>query len=444
MTSAATLPGNRDVWRIALPMILSNVTVPLLGMVDTGVTGHLESEIYLGAVAIGATIFSVLYTGVNFLRMGTTGIAAQCFGAEDYTALRTSLGQAIVVALTIAGLLIILHRPIGAFAVNLVGADPVINSIARDYFNIRVWSAPGTLANYALIGWFLGTQNARVPFMIFLTINVTNIILDLVFVLGLGMRVEGVALASVIAEYSGAFVGALFVIGTLRRHPGRWLTGKLTRLGEYKAFFAVNSNLFVRTLALIFTLTFVTAQGARMGGTILAANALLMNLQNLTAFALDGIAHAAEALVGKAIGAGRRDALEASVRLTLRWSLWFAVGLSLSYVVLGPVMIRVLTDLADVRDASFRYLPWLVASQLVSVWSFLYDGVFVGATRAREMRNIMLASAVVFLVTWWLTTAYGNDGLWFSFLVFLAARGLGMHIYYRRAVLPAAAALPPH
>jgi MATE family multidrug resistance protein len=437
-SSPAALPGNRDIWRIALPMILSNITVPLLGMVDTGVTGHLDSEIYLGAVAIGATIFSVLYTGMNFLRMGTTGIAAQSFGAEDYTALRTSLGQAIIVALSIAAVLIVVRRPIGEFAVNLVGADPVINSIARDYFNIRIWSAPGTLTSYALIGWFLGTQNARVPFMIFLTINVTNIVLDLVFVLGLGMQVEGVALASVIAEYAGAAVGAAFVVGTLRRHPGDWLAGKLTGIGEYAAFFSVNSNLFIRTLALMFTLTFVTAQGARMGGTILAANALLMNLQNLTAFALDGIAHAAEALVGKAIGAGRRDALQASVRLTLRWSLWFAVGLSLSYVVLGPVMVHVLTDLAEVRAAAFRYLPWLIASPLVSVWSFLYDGVFVGATRAREMRDIMLASAVVFLITWWLTVSYGNDGLWFSFLVFLAARGLGMHVFYRRVVLPAA------
>lgn len=417
-------------------MILSNVTVPLLGMVDTGVTGHLDSEIYLAAVAIGATVFSVLYTGVNFLRMGTTGIAAQSYGAEDYTALRTSLGQAIAVALAIAGALLLLHRPLGAFAVNLIGADPVINGIAREYFNIRIWSAPGTLVNYALIGWFLGTQNARVPFLIFLTINVTNIVLDLVFVLGLGMKVDGVALASVIAEYSGATVGGAFVLGTLRRHPGRWLVSHLTNLREYAAFFAVNANLFVRTLALMFTMSFVTAQGARMGGTILAANALLMNLQNLTSFALDGIAHSAEALVGRAIGAKQRDALEQAVRLTLRWSLGFAAALALIYVVLGPVLIRVLTDLPDVRETAMRYLPWLIVSPLISVWSFLYDGVYVGATRAREMRNIMLLSAVVFLVTWYATKSFGNDGLWFAFLTFLAARGVGMHLYYRRSVLP--------
>ena len=436
---AQNLPGNRDVWRIALPMILSNVTVPLLGMVDTGVTGHLDSEIYLAAVAIGATIFSVLYTGVNFLRMGTTGLAAQAYGASDYTGLRTTLGQAVIVALSIAGLLILVHRPLGTLAVGIIGDDPAINALARDYFNVRVWSAPGTLVNYALIGWFLGAQNARVPFLIFLTINLTNIVLDLVFVVGLGMQVKGVALASVIAEYAGAAVGSAFVVGMLRAHPGEWLAGKLSRLGEYAAFFSVNANLFVRTMALMFTLTFLTAQGARMGGTILAANALLMNLQNLTAFALDGIAHAAEALVGKAIGARRRDALEASVRLTLRWSLGFAVALALLYVVLGPVLVRVLTDLEDIRTTAMRYLPWLIASPLISVWSFLYDGVYVGATRAKEMRNIMIASALVFLAAWYVSTPLGNDGLWLSFLVFLAARGIGMHVYYRRAVLPAVA-----
>ena len=435
MTGRGTLPGNRDVWRIALPMILSNVTVPLLGMVDTGVTGHLESEVYLAAVAIGATVFSVLYTGMNFLRMGTTGIAAQSYGAADYSALRTSLGQAVAVALAIASALLVVRRPLGAFAVDLIGADPAINALAREYFDIRIWSAPGTLVNYALIGWFLGTQNARVPFLMFLTINVTNIVLDLVFVLGLGMKVDGVALASVIAEYSGAAVGAAFVLGTLRRHPGTWTVAHLTNLAAYARFFAVNANLFVRTMALIFTMSFVTAQGARMGGTILAANALLMNLQHLTSFALDGIAHAAEALVGKAIGARRRDALEQAVRLTLRWSLGFATSLALIYVALGPVLIRVLTDLPDVRDTAMRYLPWLIASPVISVWSFLYDGVYVGATRAREMRNIMLVSAVAFLAIWWVTRPFGNDGLWFAFLAFLAARGIGMHVFYKRSVL---------
>jgi MATE family multidrug resistance protein len=432
-----SLPGDRDVWRIAAPMILSNVSVPLLGMVDTGVVGHLDSPIYLGAVAIGSMIFSFLYMGMNFLRMGTTGIAAQCYGARDNDGLRVSLGQAVIVALALAILMIIMQWPIGQLAMNLIGASPGIEANAIDYFSIRIWSAPGTLANMALIGWFIGLQNARVPLVIFLTINLTNIALDLLFVLVLDMKVDGVALASVIAEYSGLSIGLVFAAGELKRRAGHWPISKLVEWREYAAFFAVNGNLFIRTMALMFTIAFVTAQGARMGEVILAANAVLMNLQNLTAFGLDGFAHAAEALVGKAIGEKRRDAFIAAVQISLKWSLIFAVGFAMCYWAGGPLLISVLTDLPEIREAALRYLPWLIISPVVSVWSYLYDGVYVGATRARAMRNIMVLSAfLVFLPAWYLLQGYGNDGLWLAFLLFLASRGIGMHIGYHRKVLP--------
>jgi len=248
------LPTNRDMWRIAAPMILSNISVPLLGMVDTGVVGHLESPTYLGAVAIGGTIFTFLYFGVNFLRMGTTGIAAQSYGAEDWDGLRVSLGQALIVSLAIALAILILQVPIGTIAIALLGGDAETQQHAATYFFVRVWSAPGTLANFALIGWFLGTQNARIPLLIFLTINITNIVLDLVFVVGLGMKVEGVALASVIAEYTGLAVGAAFAVSELHKHSGHWPIERLTNLSAYKAFFSVNANLFLRSMALMFTL----------------------------------------------------------------------------------------------------------------------------------------------------------------------------------------------
>ena len=424
-------------WRIAAPMILSNVSVPLLGMVDTGVTGHLDSPVYLGAVAIGAMIFSILYTGVNFLRMGTTGIAAQSFGADDNDGLRVALGQAIIVALLIAFTLIALQVPLGRLAMQLLGPDAEIQVHALEYFSIRIWSAPGTLANFALIGWFIGLQNARVPLLIFLTINITNIVLDLLFVLVFGMKVDGVALASVFAEYSGLLVGGGFAISALRRRSGHWPIPKLINISAYGAFFAVNANLFIRTMVLVSTLGFVTAQGARLGGLVLAANAVLMNFQNLTSFGLDGVAHAAEALVGKAIGQKRRDVLEEAVRLTLRWSLIFAVGFTAVYFVVGEMIIALLTDLSEVRDTAVRYLPWMIASPLVSVWCFLYDGVYVGATRAKEMRNIMIFSTLfVFLPAWYFLRPFGNDGLWLAFLLFMASRGIGMHIGYRRSVLP--------
>lgn len=421
-------------------MILSNISVPLLGMVDTGVTGHLESPVYLGAVAVGSIVFSFLYNGVNFLRMGTTGIAAQYYGADDFDGMRVSLGQAVVVALSVAALLLALQFPIGHLAMSLMTADPDISVHAFEYFSIRIWSAPGTLANMVLIGWFLGLQNARVPLLIFLTVNLTNIVLDLVFVVALGMKVDGVALASVIAEYAGLAVGLAFVARELQRHPGQWLAGKFTRLREYTAFFSVNANLFIRTMALMFAIAFVTAQGARMGEVILAANAIMMNLQNLTAFGLDGIAHAAEALVGRAVGRKDREALATAVRLCLKWSLWFAAGFSLLYAIGGPYLINLLTDLPAVRQAAMSYLPWMIASPLISVWSFLYDGVYVGATRARAMRNIMLVSTfVVFLPAWYLLQGFDNHGLWLAFMLFLASRGIGMHLGYQRNVLSAAA-----
>jgi len=431
------LPLDRDVWHIATPMILSNISVPLLGMVDTGVTGHLESSTYLGAVAIGATIFGFLYTGMNFLRMGTTGIAAQRYGANDNDGLRVSLGQAVIVALLIAFALIVAQRPIGRFAMSLLGPEAAVETHALQYFSIRIWSAPATLANFALIGWFIGLQNARVPLLIFLTINITNIVLDLWFVLSLGMKVDGVALASVIAEYTGLMVGLIFAIRALRQRAGHWPFTRLFNVHAYAAFFSVNAHLFIRTMSLMFTFGFVTAQGARLGGLFLAANAVLMNLQILTAFGLDGIAHAAEALVGKAVGEKRRDALEQAVRLTLKWSLLFAIGFFAVYVVAGPFMIRLLTDLPDVRETAMRFLPWLIVSPLVSVWSFLYDGVYIGATRAKAMRDIMLFSTIaVFLPAWYLLQSYGNHGLWLAFTLFMASRGIGMHLGYRKFVLP--------
>lgn len=417
-------------------MILSNVSVPLLGMVDTAVTGHLEDAAYLGAVAVGATIFGFLYTGVNFLRMGTTGIAAQRYGAGDDTGLRTSLGQAVIVALLIASALLVLQRPLGELALALVGAGPAVTEHARTYFEIRIWSAPATLSGYALIGWFIGLQNARVPLVIVLVTNATNIVLDLVLVLGVGMKVDGVAAATVAAEYTGLATGLAFAGRELAGRGGRWNRGELLSPRAYSGFLAVNGHLLVRTLSLMFTFAFVTAQGARQGSLILAANAILMNLQYLLSFALDGFAHAAEALVGRAVGARDPRALRRAVELSLAWSLYVAGGFAALYFVGGPLLVGILTDLPDVYATTLRYLPWIVASPLVSVWAFLYDGVFVGATRAREMRDIMLGSTVlVFLPAWYLTQPLGNDGLWLSFLLFMGARGIGMHWHYRRHVL---------
>jgi MATE family multidrug resistance protein len=432
------IPTNKDVWRIAAPMILSNISVPLLGMVDTGVTGHLDDPAYLGAVAIGSTIFSFLFMGVNFLRMGTTGITAQHFGADDHEGLRVALGQAVIVALAIAFVFLILQQPIRQLSMGLLGPDVAIRAYAEQYFSIRIWSAPAILTNLVLIGWFIGLQNVRAPLVIVLTTNITNVCLDLLFVVVMGMTVDGVATASVIAEYTGVLVGITMVLRELRSHRGGWPLHKLTVIREYAAFFSINANLFLRTMALVFTFSFVTAQSARLGGLVLAANAVLLNMQTLLAFALDGFAHAAEALVGKAMGQKNRAALDSAVAISLRWSLYVAVGFCAFFALFGNSLINLLTDIQDIREITIRYLPWLILSPLVSVWSFLYDGVFVGATRAREMRNIMLLSTlVVFLPSWYLLQPLGNHGLWLAFTLFMASRGIGMHFAYKRLVVDA-------
>jgi MATE family multidrug resistance protein len=417
-------------------MILSNISVPLLGMVDTGVTGHLNDSVYLAAVAIGSTIFGFLYSGVNFLRMGTTGITAQRYGADDNDGLKIALGQAVVVALIVAAGLILLQNPLGDIALRLLGPNSEVAVYAREYFTIRIWSAPATLVNYALIGWFIGLQNARIPLYIVLAINLTNIALDLIFVVILGMDVDGVAAASVIAEFTGAAVGLGFVISEFRKRDGHLRWSKLNSFSEYTHFFSVNANLFIRTMALMFTFAFVTAAGARMGSLILAANAVLMNLLHLISFALDGFAHAAEALVGKAVGAQNRQALQKSVALTLRWSLYVAIFSCGIFYFGGESIIRLLTDLPDVVETSLLYLPWIVALPIVAVWAYLYDGVFVGATRSKDMRDIMVFSALlVFLPAWYLLRPFENHGLWLALTLFLASRSVGMHIYYRRRVL---------
>ncbi len=427
--------GNSAVWRIAAPMILSSATTPLLGMVDTAVVGHLDAPYYLGGVATGATIFSVLFMGLNFLRMGTTGLTAQAYGAGRGDDVRQDLGQALVTALGLATLLILLRPAIIRSALLLLEPSPEVAAATRDYFAVRVFSAPASLANFVIVGWLLGMQNARGPLALTLTTNVTNIGLDLLFVLRLGMQVKGVALATLIAEVAGLLVGLLFVRRELARHPGHWHGVALWDLARYRRLFAINGNLLMRTLSLMFVFAFITAQGARAGDVVLAANAILMNMQYFLSYALDGIANAAEALVGRAIGGRDIAGMLRAVRRTLRWSIGFAAVFSLAYAVAGTRLIDLLTSIPEIRSVARDYLPWLVISPLISVWPFLYDGVYVGATRSREMRVVMMGAALLFfLPAWYVARPLGNHALWLAFMLFMAARGIGMHVWFRRIV----------
>ena len=424
--------SDRAIWAIALPMMLSAISTPLVGLVDTAVMGHLDSPVFLAAVAANATIFSIILMGLNFLRMGTTGVTAQAFGSNDHERITESLVQPLAIGLFLAFVLLIMQWPLREAALWVLSPAEETKELARLYFDIRIWSAPAVLANFVIIGWLLGMQNARGPLAIMLTINLTNAALDIWFVTVLGMTVEGVALATVIAEVAGLLVGAAFVRAELGGHKPVWQLTHYLDVKRYLPLFKINANLFLRSMALMFTLAFITAQGARLGDVILASNALLMNFVYFMAYALDGIAHAAEALAGKAIGARDKAGLEIAVTRTLIWTAVFAALFSLLYYLTGTTIISLLSDLPEIRTTAAIYLPWLIAAPLISAWCFLYDGVYVGITRAREMRIVMVGAALfVFLPTWFVFRDWGNHALWLALMMFMAARGLGMHLWYR-------------
>jgi multidrug resistance protein, MATE family len=427
--------SHRAILNIATPMMLSGISVPLLGFVDTAVMGHLGEAYWLGAVAAGSTIFTVLFMGMNFIRMGATGLAAQAYGANDNNLARTLLAQSAGMALAIALLLIAVQAPLLWMALQLLSAGANLSAATDEYFSIRIWAAPATLLNYAFIGWFLGMQNARAPLLITLLVNVLNIALDLLFVPIGGAQIEGVAWATVIAEYTGLGLALILMSQELRRYPGQIAGQLLWSPAAYKQLLSINTNLFIRTMALMFTLAFVTVQGARYGEIILAANAVLLNFQMFLSYALDGIAHAAEALSGKALGSSNRAALRLVIKRTRDWSLALAILFTAIYAMGGEAIINLITNVPEVRLTAKAFLFWMIISPLISMWSFLYDGIFVGLTRSGEMLNVMLLSAAgVFLPVWYLSTSWGNDGLWLAFISFMAARGIGMGLYAKRIV----------
>ncbi|WP_458524533.1 MATE family efflux transporter [Onishia taeanensis] len=418
------------VWPLAWPIILSNITVPLLGLVDTAVVGHLPDSRYLAAVTLGATLFGFLYWGFGFLRMGTTGLTSQAVGREDDTEVRTLLGQSLMMAAVIGAGLILLSTPLVELGLRLLDGSDQATELAREYAGIRILSAPAVLANYAILGWFLGQQNSRVTLILMVLTNSVNIVLDLWFVVGLGMTSDGVAWATVIADYTALAAGLWLVRRQLRLLGGELERARLIALHAYQALFAVNAQLFLRTLGLLFAMAFFTAQGASQGDTVLAANAVLLQFIMLTSYGLDGFAHAAEALTGRAVGRSRWDEFGAAVRSAGRLSLAIAAVAMLAFALGGNGLIALLTDLPEVRATAATYLPWMVLMPLLAVWSYLLDGVFIGATATREMRNSIFAGLAVYLPLWWLAQPLGNHGLWLAFSAFMLVRSSTLAAYY--------------
>lgn len=427
--------SHKTVWRIAGPMILSNLTVPLLGVVDTAVVGHLDDPFHMGAVSIGAAIFGIVFWGFGFLRMGTTGITAQVFGENDNDELRATLVRALIIAFALSLLLLLMQVPIGLLAFKLIQGSESVEHHGRIYFDIRIWSAPATLMDYVLLGWFLGMQNARPPLIILSFVNVINMLLDFLFVAGWGYGANGVAWASLIAEYAGLILAIWLVKRQLSLNPGKLHRDRIFEKIKIRKMLAINADIFIRNLLLMFSLAFFTAQGARFGDVVLAANAILFNMYTFMAYGLDGFAHAAEALIGKSVGRKNRAEFVRTLKVCAVWVMATSIVVSCSYYFAGYRIIGLMSNIDSVRQTAAVYLPWMVFMPLLSAWAFLLDGVYIGATRAREMRNTMLLSSlVVFLPTWYLLLPLGNHGLWLAFTLFIAGRVISMTVMFRRAM----------
>lgn len=417
-------PTHRRVWALAAPMMLSNISVPLVALVDSTVIGHLPHAHQLGAVAIGASLFSLLAWAFGFLRMGATGFAAQAAGRGDGDSLRQVLVQGLLLAVGFAALLGVLAIPFSQLALAWMHPSPALVSSTLAFFHVRLLALPATLGSFALVGWFLGTQNARAPLTMLLATNGLNVVLNLSFVIGLGWGVAGSAWASVIAEWFGLGLGLALTRPALNAYGGRVPWQRLKQWPSWSPLLRVNRDIFIRSLALQAVFFLITLQGARLGDATVAANALLLNGLMLTAHALDGLAHAVEALCGHAIGAGDRSALRRSLVVAAGWSLLASLGFVGLFGAFGHWFIELQTNIPEVRATAGRALPYLAVLPLIAVWSYLLDGLFIGATRAREMRNGMLVSLLLALPLAWAMRGWGNHGVWLSFLGFMAARAM--------------------
>ena len=422
---------HRRVWRLSGPIILANLSTPLLGAVDTAVVGHLPDPSFIGGVAVGSVIFSFLFWGFGFLRMGTTGFTAQAHGAGDAAELRACLLRPLALAVAFGCLVIALQSPLRQVALWAMEASAEVEGHTAVYFDIRVWSAPAVLVNYVVLGWLLGVQRPRAALALQILMNGINIGLDLIFVIGLGWDVAGVAWATLIAETTAALAGLALILKSLGRLPDAADWARLKDRGRLTALLRVNFDIFLRTLCLVLAFGIFTAEGAGFGDVVLAGNAILLQFQSFISHGLDGFAHAAEILAGGAQGAGNRRTFRRAVVVCSLWGLGGALLAGLALLAGGPLLIAAFTSLPEVRLSAETYLWWMIVSPLISVWSFLLDGVFIGATRTAAMRNAMVLSLAVFLAAnWLLLPAFGNHGLWLSLTLFMAARGLTMALYY--------------
>ena len=427
---------NRQILHIAVPSIISNITVPLLGLVDTAIVGHLGAASYIGAIAVGGMLFSMIYWIFGFLRMGTGGLTAQAYGRKDMPEAARTLLRSASVSLLIALVLIIMQVPIRMLAFLLIDASAEVRAYATTYFHICIWGAPAALGMYSFTGWFIGMQNSRYPMVIAISQNVINIAASLVFVFCCGMKVEGVALGTLIAQWSGLLMAVamwLHKYSNLRAHF--LLRSSLDRSSMLR-FFRVNRDIFLRTLCLVAVTVFFTSTGASYGDVVLAVNTLMMQLFTLFSYIMDGFAYAGEALVGKYVGARDKPSLRDTIRKLYVWGVGMAVAFTLIYILGGKDFLGLLTDDANVIQASGTYFYWAAAIPCASFLAFLLDGFCIGATATRLMLRAMLSAAVTFFVVYHcFRSSLGNHALWMAFISYLAIRGIVQCVSFSRMKL---------
>ena len=416
---------NKRILQIAVPSIISNITVPLLGLIDVTIVGHLGAAAYIGAIAVGGMLFNIIYWIFGFLRMGTSGMTSQAYGKHDLDEVARLLLRSVGVGLLIAIILVTLQYPIRKLAFTFIQTTEEVERLATLYFRICIWGAPAMLGLYGFAGWFIGMQNSRFPMYIAITQNIVNIAASLCFVYLFHMKVAGVAWGTLTAQYAGFLMALLLwrrYYGGLKKHVA-W--HEVLKKEAMLRFFQVNRDIFLRTLCLVIVTLFFTSAGAAQGEIVLAFNTLLMQLFTLFSYIMDGFAYSGEALVGKYVGANNRLALYRTVRQLFIWGVGLSTGFTLLYFFGGKSFLGLLTNETSVIREAGNYFYWVLAIPLTGFAAFLWDGIFIGATATRQMfYSMLVASGSFFLVYYSLHEWMGNHALWLAFIVYLSLRGI--------------------
>jgi len=422
---------NKEILRLAIPNILSNISVPLLSSVDTALMGQF-SALHIGAVGVGSMIFNFIYWNFGFLRMGTTGITAQAYGKKSNSAILNTLGRALLISFVLAVLIMLLQVPFAKVSFYLMNLSVLQYPLVADYFYIRIWAAPATLALYAFMGWFFGMQNAIYPLILTIAINVVNIICSFIFIKYLGMEVAGVAYGTLIAQYLGCILAIFLFLYRYRYLLVYWNFSKLLKKEELYSFLSINRDILIRTFCLTFAFGFFYSQSSVGGETILAVNVILLQFLNWMSYGVDGFAFASESLVGKYSGAANQFKLDQSVRLSFIWAMGLAAIYSLVYGIWGISLVGIFSSQQEVITATLPFLFWMVVFPLLSTPCYIWDGIFIGLTASKAMRDTMILSLIFYMaIHFLLKDQFGNHGLWLALLLFMVARGAIQWLVFR-------------